>query len=162
MVALPWSPSSPSIFYRRVRFRDPNQTGPIMSRISANLASYPLLLPSDPCSLDKSDIDGVDQLAKYFVQTFGILYYRGDPERLQVCTINIHSLLHFSIHIRDCGPACYWWQFHMERFCGILKLLCLLDQFKPRLSTYPRNHPWTVAWMWWMWRRASNAAIFSL
>ena len=134
-------------------------------------------------SLDESDIDRVDELAKDFVQTFETLYYRGEPERLPVCTINVHSLLHFSLYIRDCGPACYWWQFNMKRFCGILKtksrsksqmntsltnavvinehlnhvgfalppadeemptidmpLPCLLDQFKPRLSTYQRNH----------------------
>ena len=142
---------------RRVGFRDPNQRGPIMSLTSANLTSYPLLLPSDPWM--RAILMVLTSLPKYFVQTFETLYYRGDPERLQVCTINIHSLLHFSLYIRDCGPACYWWQFNMERFCGILKLPCLLDQFKPRLSTYRRNHPWTVAWMW---RWASNAAIFSL
>jgi hypothetical protein len=135
-------------------------------------------------SLNESDIPCVAQLANEFVQTFEKLYYRGEPDRLQVCTINLHSLLHFPLYIRDCGPACYWWQFNMERFCGILKpkarsksqmsaslanavvinehlnhvrfvlssgdeeamppidirLPRLLDEFKPRLSTYQRNH----------------------
>jgi hypothetical protein len=63
----------------------------------------------------------IAELARSFVETFEDIYYRGIEDRLPVCTINVHSILHFAEWIRDCGPACYFWQFPMERFCGIIK-----------------------------------------
>ena len=35
--------------------------------------------------------------------------------------MQIHSLVHFASYARDFGPACYYWQFPMERYCGIIK-----------------------------------------
>lgn len=72
-------------------------------------------------SLGHADICRIQQIAIKFVQGYERLYYHGDPKRLPVCTINTHYLLHFADYIRDCGPACYWWQFPMERYCGIIK-----------------------------------------
>jgi hypothetical protein len=63
----------------------------------------------------------VEHLSTQFVKDYEALYYRNEPDRLPVCTVNIHSLLHFGLYIRDLGPACYWWQFVMERYCGIVK-----------------------------------------
>lgn len=71
--------------------------------------------------LDKDGVVLIGKLAKTFVETYEELYYRGEVERLPVCGVNIHYLLHVEQHIRDCGPACYWWQFPMERYCGIIK-----------------------------------------
>ena len=67
------------------------------------------------------DINRIKDLAQSFVQTFEHLYYYGHPSRISVCTLQIHSLLHFASYIRDFGPACYFWQFPMERYCGIIK-----------------------------------------
>jgi hypothetical protein len=72
-------------------------------------------------SLNGVDIDLLEVLALQFVQSFESLYFGGDPQKLPVCSVNIHYLLHLPLYIRDCGPAKYWWQFPMERFCGILK-----------------------------------------
>jgi hypothetical protein len=72
-------------------------------------------------SLIRVDIDLLEVLVLQFVRSFEDLYFGGDPQKLPVCSVNIHYLLHFPLYIRDCGPARYWWQFPMERFCGILK-----------------------------------------
>jgi Transposase family tnp2/Domain of unknown function (DUF4218) len=72
-------------------------------------------------SLRLSEIDILDELVVRFVKSYEKLYYRDDPQRMSVCSVNIHYILHLPLYIRDCGPARYWWQFPMERFCGILK-----------------------------------------
>ena len=56
-----------------------------------------------------------------FVKTFESLYYQGDPKKLPVCTINVHSLVHVPDYVQDCGPGWGWWQFAMERYCGTVK-----------------------------------------
>src|SRR5436190_15920221 len=73
------------------------------------------------CSLLHTDVFRVNELAISFVQKYEELYYQGLNERLPVCSVNIHYLLHFADYIQDCGPARYWWQFPMERYCGIIK-----------------------------------------
>jgi hypothetical protein len=72
-------------------------------------------------SLLEVDVSSISSLAARFVKSFEQLYYKGESNRLSVCTVNIHMLLHLSQYIRDLEPACYWWQFPMERFCGIIK-----------------------------------------
>jgi hypothetical protein len=72
-------------------------------------------------SLSRVDIDLLGALVSEFVQSFERLYFDGDSQKLPVCSVNIHYLLHLPLYIRDCGPGRYWWQFPMERFCGILK-----------------------------------------
>jgi hypothetical protein len=39
---------------------------------------------------------------------------------MKLCTVNFHYLTHLRQHLLDAGPACYWWQFPMERLCGII------------------------------------------
>ena len=63
----------------------------------------------------------LSHLCQTFVRDFEQLHYGGLEERMPVCTINIHSLLHLGDNVRDLGPACYYWQFPMERFCGQIK-----------------------------------------
>jgi hypothetical protein len=72
-------------------------------------------------SLRHTDVVVLEDLAMQFVQTYERLYYRNEFLRMPVCSVNIHYLLHFPLYIRDCGPARYWWQFPMERFCGVIK-----------------------------------------
>jgi hypothetical protein len=48
------------------------------------------------------------------------LYYRHSPDRLRVCTLPIHSLLHIADDIEAMGPVWCYWAFPMERFCGAL------------------------------------------
>jgi Transposase family tnp2 len=71
--------------------------------------------------ISRDSVQKIAALARQFVGSYEELYYRNEQERLPVCTINIHSILHYADWIRDCGPACYFWQFPMERFCGIIK-----------------------------------------
>jgi hypothetical protein len=71
--------------------------------------------------LKEADVGRIAQWATQFVAGYERLYYRQESERLPVCGVNVHYLLHFSQYIKDCGPACYWWQFVMERYCGIIK-----------------------------------------
>jgi len=80
-----------------------------------------IYLLSTQFSLKHSDVDILDDLVIRFVRSYEELYYGHNPQRVSVCSVNIHYLLHLPSYIRDCGPARYWWQFPMERFCGILK-----------------------------------------
>jgi hypothetical protein len=47
-------------------------------------------------------------------------YYKKEEERLSGMLISFHYLLHISDCIKDCGPCWSFWQFPMERLCGIL------------------------------------------
>lgn len=67
------------------------------------------------------DINEIRRLCIKFVRGFETLYYRCEASRISVCRINTHFLLHLADYVQDCGPACYWWQYTMERFCGIIK-----------------------------------------
>ena len=72
-------------------------------------------------TIQQSELYTINILCSRFIQTYERLYYQKDPKRLSVCTVNIHYLTHLAAHIQDCGPARYWWQFPMERYCGIIK-----------------------------------------
>ncbi|KAF7292263.1 hypothetical protein MKEN_01478100 [Mycena kentingensis (nom. inval.)] len=50
------------------------------------------------------------------------LYFQYYEQRLSVCTLPIHGLLHVPGNIRNCGPSWTTWTFFMERYCGFLKL----------------------------------------
>jgi hypothetical protein len=91
---------------------------------------------STQLSLRRSEVDLLDDLVVRFVRSYEDIYYRRDPQRLSVCSVNVHYLLHFPAYIRDCGPARYWWQFPMERFCGILKPMA---KSKSQLNTSLAN-----------------------
>ena len=70
--------------------------------------------------LSERDVDRIGELSSFFLQSYETLYYRGIPGRLRLCTVNFHYLAHLRQHILDAGPACYWWQFPMERYCGTI------------------------------------------
>lgn len=59
-------------------------------------------------------------------------YYQYREDRLSVCTLTVHGLLHIADDIRFCGPIWTTWTFHMERYCGMLQ----------RGHT-SRSHPWS-------------------
>jgi hypothetical protein len=46
-------------------------------------------------------------------------YYQYDDNRLGCCLSVFHGLLHVVRSVRDCGPPFVYWQYPMERFCGI-------------------------------------------
>jgi len=46
------------------------------------------------------------------------LYYQHKPERLPVCLLTIHALLHIPDQIRWMGPCWTTWAFPIERQCG--------------------------------------------
>ena len=73
--------------------------------------------------MNEEDCQQVASLCVQFVKEYEELYYCGKEGNLPNCHINIHYLLHLGQYIKDCGPACYWWQFVMERYCGIIKPL---------------------------------------
>ena len=50
----------------------------------------------------------------------GRIYYQHDAARLQVCTTNIHYLLHIVDSIERMGPVCVYWSYPMERYCSFV------------------------------------------
>lgn len=52
--------------------------------------------------------------------TLNRLYFQDDMDRLPVCTLPLHYLLHIADNIRKLGPVWNYWAFSMERFCGSL------------------------------------------
>jgi hypothetical protein len=86
--------------------------------------------------MNKEDCQQVASLCIQFVKEYEELYYYGKESNLPNCRINIHYLLHLGQYIKDCGPACYWWQFVMERYCGIIKPLA---RSKSQLNVSLRN-----------------------
>ena len=87
-------------------------------------------------SLTHVDVDLLEALVVKFVKSFETLYFGGDPQRLPVCAVDVHYLLHLPLYIRDCGPSRYWWQFPMERLNDILKPK---TRSKSQLSTGAAN-----------------------
>jgi hypothetical protein len=60
------------------------------------------------------------------------LYYQSDPQRVGLCLITVHALLHVAPGIRKGGPVWAYWEYAMERFCG--RLL-------PAIKS--RRYPWS-------------------
>lgn len=48
------------------------------------------------------------------------LYYQYKPDRIGVCLVTVHALLHIADSIEFAGPVWAYWAFAMERFCGRL------------------------------------------
>lgn len=83
------------------------------------------------------ELQRISDVSTSFVRGYEEIYYNeSNPQSLRICTINFHSLLHISDHIRDCGPACYFWQYPMERFCGLIKNMA---RSKSHMSTSLAN-----------------------
>ncbi|CCD56290.1 hypothetical protein BofuT4_P149000.1 [Botrytis cinerea T4] len=77
-------------------------------------------------SISEEDIKSLEQKSRDFVRTFQELYYQDKEDRMKVCKINIHSLLHLGLtqtasQIRDLGPGWVFWAWPIERYIGICK-----------------------------------------
>ncbi|KAJ6470693.1 hypothetical protein DFH09DRAFT_482565 [Mycena vulgaris] len=81
--------------------------------------------------ISTTDIDTIETGMAEWVQEFEKLYYQYKLDRLPVCTLPIHGLLHIAPSIRIVGPSWCYWAYPMERFCG-----SLLPAIKSR------RHPW--------------------
>src|SRR2546423_3396243 len=51
------------------------------------------------------------------------IYGKRDDEHLPAYKIVFHYLLHVKASINDCSPCWTFWQYPMERICGILQPL---------------------------------------
>jgi hypothetical protein len=69
-----------------------------------------------------------DACCKMWMHRF---YYQYKEERLPVCILSIHGLLHIPDNIRFCGPMWTTWTYYMERYCGNLQK-----------NLQSRRHPW--------------------
>ncbi|KAJ7097464.1 hypothetical protein C8R44DRAFT_835053 [Mycena epipterygia] len=67
-----------------------------------------------------ADIDTIETGMAAWVEEFEKLYYQYKLDRLPVCTLPIHGLLHIAPSIRIVGPSWCYWAYPMERFCGSL------------------------------------------
>ncbi|KAJ1301859.1 hypothetical protein OPQ81_009086 [Rhizoctonia solani] len=56
------------------------------------------------------------QIADY-VETYERYYYQYDYERMRVCKITLHALLHVPDDVLRCGPVWVAWSFSIERYC---------------------------------------------
>ncbi|UZO29815.1 uncharacterized protein OCT59_023270 [Rhizophagus irregularis] len=79
----------------------------------------------------EDQVDDVQQLLKKFLDYYEREYYQHNSQRLAVCQISFYYLLHVANCIKYCGPSWTYWQFPMERICGILQPL-----IKSRLNLY--------------------------
>ncbi|KAJ7204051.1 hypothetical protein GGX14DRAFT_369096 [Mycena pura] len=56
-----------------------------------------------------------------WVKRYEELYFQYDVERLSVCPLTIHALLHIAPGIEFSGPVWCYWAFPMERYCGSIQ-----------------------------------------
>ncbi|CAE6429791.1 unnamed protein product [Rhizoctonia solani] len=52
-----------------------------------------------------------------YVETFKKYYYQYDYDRLSVCKLTLHALLHVADDVLRCGPVWVAWSFSIERYC---------------------------------------------
>lgn len=72
------------------------------------------------------------------------LYYQYDLDRLSMCPLTIHALLHVPNDIRMNGPPCFNWSFIMERWCNWLKPAASKSKQRPYVSIALRQYPMAV------------------
>ncbi|KEP45465.1 transposase family Tnp2 protein, partial [Rhizoctonia solani 123E] len=53
----------------------------------------------------------------HYVETFEELYYQYKYDRISVCKLTLHALLHVADDVLRCGPVWVAWSFVVERFC---------------------------------------------
>lgn len=87
--------------------------------------------------LPEREIQTVREGFANWVAEFERLYYRHTADRLRVCTLPIHSLLHVADDLAAMGPVRCYWAFPMERFCGALG--------RANLIPVSRSSVWTDA-----------------
>ncbi|KIJ60585.1 hypothetical protein HYDPIDRAFT_98351 [Hydnomerulius pinastri MD-312] len=72
--------------------------------------------------LTRDDVNYIRQGYKNWVLKYEErFYYQYSPDRLAVCTVTAHALLHIADSIEATGPVWTAWAFPMERFCGSLQ-----------------------------------------
>ncbi|CAE6475319.1 unnamed protein product [Rhizoctonia solani] len=81
--------------------------------------------------LTSDDIEHLDSMVKLWVTQYEKYYYQYSADRLPVCPLTIHAILHIPYYIRQTGPLWASWAFVMERFCGHL-----LPAVKNRVRPY--------------------------
>ena len=74
------------------------------------------------------------------------IYYQGNPKRLPLCTLPIHTLLHLADCIKGWGPVWCYWSYPMERFCGHLKRGGAASKRFPYKSLDHYLFDWTTLW----------------
>ncbi|CCO34038.1 hypothetical protein BN14_08130 [Rhizoctonia solani AG-1 IB] len=52
-----------------------------------------------------------------YVEEFEEYYYQYDYDRLSVCRLTLHALLHIADDVLRCGPVWVTWSFSIERYC---------------------------------------------
>ena len=57
------------------------------------------------------EIEEIEKHLMIFLKWFYETYYQYREAQLPVCKYTVHSLLHMVDHIREWGPACYYWQY---------------------------------------------------
>ncbi|KAF8752619.1 Transposase family tnp2 [Rhizoctonia solani] len=77
----------------------------------------------------RSEIQSIRDGFIEWVQEFEEIYYQHDPNRLQVCTTNVHYLLHIADSIERFGPLPGYWAFPMERYCSFIGASVKSQQF---------------------------------
>ncbi|KAJ7218476.1 hypothetical protein GGX14DRAFT_533319 [Mycena pura] len=70
--------------------------------------------------ISAADINTIETGMAAWVKEFERLYYQYERNRLPICTLPIHGLLHIAPSIRIVGPSWCYWAYPMERFCGSL------------------------------------------
>lgn len=83
---------------------------------------------------------------RYSLLTHRRIYYQGNPKRLPVCTLPIHTLLHLADCIDGWGPVWCYWSYPMERFCGHLKRGGAASKRFPYKSLDHYVFDWTILW----------------
>ncbi|KDN42056.1 hypothetical protein RSAG8_07101, partial [Rhizoctonia solani AG-8 WAC10335] len=53
----------------------------------------------------------------HYVNGFEQLYYQYKYERLFLCKLTLHAILHVPDEVIRCGPVWVYWSFSMERYC---------------------------------------------
>ncbi|KAJ7188518.1 hypothetical protein C8R46DRAFT_23318 [Mycena filopes] len=56
-----------------------------------------------------------------WVEDYERFYYQYRADRLSVCLVVVHGMLHVVPDMRFCGPSWTTYTFYMERYCGFLK-----------------------------------------
>ncbi|CCO35605.1 hypothetical protein BN14_09723 [Rhizoctonia solani AG-1 IB] len=71
-------------------------------------------------SIAREELPAIRQGFVEWVEDFELIYYQHDPDRMQVCTTNVHYLLHIVESIERLGPLPGYWAFPMERYCSFI------------------------------------------
>nr|GAT46989.1 predicted protein [Mycena chlorophos] len=92
-------------------------------------------------SINRADLDQMDEMIVEYVLEFERLYYQYDIERLRTCPLVIHLLLHVPRSIRNTGPVWVGWTFWVERFCQFMKRGIMSRRFPwANMSKRVHNH----------------------